>query len=81
MREMPLVAVFEPDPHQIRPDAPRAEQVRHVEGEFARLGHRSPAARLAGHRAHELRMAVPAALAQIDVAAELLQRRVVGGLA
>ena len=31
MREMPLVAVFQPDPHQIRPDAPRAEQVRHVD--------------------------------------------------
>ena len=78
MRVMPFVAVFQPDAQQIRADAPRAEEVRHVEGELARLGHRAPAARLAGHRAHELRMAVPAAFAQVDVATALLQRRVVG---
>ena len=80
MGEMPLVAVFESDPHQIRSDATRAEQVWHVEDGFAGLTHRAPAARLAGHRTHELGMAIPATLAQIDVAPVLLQRRVFGCL-
>ena len=77
---MPLVAVFEPDPRQVRPDAPGAEQVRHIEGVFAGLAHRTPAARFAGHRTNVLGMAVPAALAQIHAPPALLQRRVVGGL-
>ena len=68
MGKMPFIAKFEPDTHQIRPDAPRAEKVRYVIGEFARLRHRAPAARLAGHRADELGMAIPATLAQIHIA-------------
>src|SRR3546814_11906559 len=44
-----------------------------VEGVLARLGDRAPAPRLAGHRAHELRVAVPAALAGVDRAAVRLQ--------
>ena len=78
MGVVPFVAVLQADAQQVRPDAPCAEQVRHVEGEFAQLRHRAPAPRLAGDGADELRMAVPAALAQIDGAAALLQRRVVG---
>src|ERR1700733_1245130 len=66
MRQMPLVAVFEALSGQVRTDAPCAEHVRHVIGIFTRLAHRSPAARLAGHRPHVLGMAVPAALSQID---------------
>ena len=49
-------------------------------GVFAGLAHRTPAARLAGHRTHVLGMAVPATLAQIHAPPALLQRRVVGGL-
>ncbi len=80
MGEMPLVAVFKPDPRQIRSDAPGAEQVRHVVGVFTGLAHRAPAARLAGHRTHVLGMAIPATLEKIHAAAELLQRRIICGL-
>ena len=76
---MPLVAVFEPHPSQVRPDAPGAEQVRHVIGVFARLAHRTPAARLAGYRTNILGMAVPATLAEIHAPPAFLQRRVIGG--
>ena len=78
MRIVPLVSVFEPDSHQVRSDAPRAEKMRYVESELARLRHRAPAAGFAGHRTHELGMAIPATLAQIHVAAALFERRVVG---
>ena len=77
---MPFVAVFEPDPRQVRPDPPGAEQMRHVERVFAGLAHGTPAARLAGHRTNVLGMAVPAAVAQVHAPPALLQRRVVGGL-
>ena len=56
------------------------KQVRHVEGVFACLAHRAPAPRLAGDRADELRVAVPAALARYRPPALLLQRGVVGGV-
>ena len=79
MGEMPFVAILEPDPHQIGSDAPRAEKMRNVESVFAQLRHRAPAARLAGHRTHELGVAIPAALTQIDVATVLFERRVRGG--
>src|ERR1700730_10893776 len=79
MGEMPRVAVFEPDPRQIRPDASGAEEVRHVVGVFTGLAHRTPAARLAGHRTHVLGMAIPATLEKILAAAELLQRRIICG--
>src|SRR5215470_11464997 len=77
---MPLVAVFEPDPSQIGSDAPRPEQVRHVVGVLAGLAHWPPAARLAGHRAHILRMAIPTTLAQIHTATELLDGGVIARL-
>src|ERR1700683_2134156 len=79
MRQMPLVAVFEPLSGQVRTDAPCAEQMRHVVGIFSRFADRSPATRLAGHRTHVLGMAIPAALAQIHTPAYVLERRVVGG--
>ena len=79
MRQMPLVAVLETHPSQVRTDAPCAEQMRHVVGIFTRLAHRSPATGLAGHRPHVLGMAIPAALSQIDTPAHALERRVVGG--
>src|ERR1700683_132477 len=78
MRQMPLVAVFEPHSGQVRTDTPCAEQMRHVVGIFTGFAHRSPAARLTGHRPHVLGMAVPTALAQIDEPASVLQGRVVG---
>src|SRR5271155_1149102 len=53
--------------------------MRHVVGIFAGLAHRPPTARLTGHRTNVLGMAIPAALAQIDEAASLLQRRIVRG--
>src|ERR1700752_775090 len=80
MSEMPLVAVFQSDPRQIRPDASRTKQVRNIEGVFACLAHWSPAARLARHRTNVLGGAIPAAFAEIHTTAELLQRGVVGGL-
>ena len=80
MGKMPFIAIFESDTHQIRPNATRAEEVRYVKGEFARLRHRAPAARLAGHRADELGMAVPATLAEIHIATALLQFRVWGSV-
>src|SRR5438876_738539 len=41
---------------------------------------RSPSARPAGNRTHVLRMAVPTPPAQIHLAAELLKRRIIGGV-
>src|SRR6476659_1128980 len=79
MGKMPFIAEFEPDPHQIRSDASRAEKVRNVIDVFARLRHRAPASRLASDRAYVLGMAIPTALAQIHVTTALLQRRVRGG--
>src|ERR1700677_774247 len=79
MRQMPLVAVFEPLPGQVRTDAPGAEQMRHVVSIFTRFADRSPATRLGSHRSHVLGMAIPAALSQIDTPALVLERRVVGG--
>src|ERR1700685_929318 len=79
MRQMPLVAVFEPLSGQVRTDAPCTKQMRHVVGIFTRFADRSPATRLPGHRPHVLGMAIPAALSQIDAPADVLERRVVGG--
>ena len=80
MGQMPLVAVFQTDTGQIRPDAARRKQMRHVKGILAGLADRPPAARLAGHRPDELRVAVPAAFPCIDLAAKRLQFGVVGRL-
>ncbi|MCY1294590.1 hypothetical protein D9M70_438920 [compost metagenome] len=79
VRQVPGIAVLQADAREIRADAPRREQVRQVERVFAGLGDRAPAPGLAGDGAHELRVAVPAAFARIDLAAPQLQRRVVGG--
>src|ERR1700678_1308155 len=76
---MPLVAVLEAHSGQIRTDAPCAEHMGHVIGIFTGLAHRSPATRLAGHRPHVLRMAIPTALSQIDMPAQVLEGRIVGG--
>src|ERR1700724_2890093 len=77
MREMPFVAVFQPDPGEIGADAPGAKQMRRVERILAGLAHRPPTPRLTRHRPNILRVAVPAALAQIDFATVLLLRRIV----
>ena len=66
MGVVPVVAVLEPDPRQVRPDAPGREQVREVEGVLAGLGHRAPSEIFARHRANVLAVAVPAALADVD---------------
>src|SRR3984885_7835249 len=79
MRQMPLVPVFEPLSGQVRTDAPRAEQMRHVVGIFTRFAHRSPATRLPGHWPHVLGMTIPTALSQVDTPADVLERRIVGG--
>jgi hypothetical protein len=81
MREMPLVAVFESDAGEVGTDAPRREQMRRIEGVLAGLADRAPAPRLAGDRPDELGVAVPAALADVDGAAELLLVVVVGRFA
>ena len=80
MRQMPGIAVLETDARQVRPDAPRGEQVRHVKGILTGLRNRSPASRLAGYWPDVLRMTVPATLADIDFTTALLQRGVFGGM-
>ena len=57
---------------QVRADAARAEHLRHVVDELARLTHRTPLVGVAVHRADELRMAVPTTLANVDLAAQIL---------
>ena len=77
MGQMPCVAVFQSDPRQVRSDAARGKHVWQVVGVFAGLGHRPPAARFAGDRAHVLGVAIPAAFPRIDCAPAKLQGRVV----
>src|SRR5258708_39396613 len=58
---------------QIGTDAPRTEHLRHVIDELARLTHRTPLIGVAVDRPHELRMAIPATLANIDRTAHVLE--------
>ena len=51
MRQMPLVAVLEPDPGEIRGDTLGAERGRDVERVLARLAYRPPSARVGADRA------------------------------
>jgi hypothetical protein len=77
---VPVVAVLEPEAREVGADPARGEQVRQVEGVLAGLRDRPPAQVLAGHGPHVLAVAVPAALADVDGAAEALERRVVRGV-
>ena len=77
MRVVPVVPVLEPDARQVGADPPRREQMRQIIRVLAGLGDRPPAQVLARHRPHVLAVAVPAALADVDAAAQTLERRVV----
>jgi hypothetical protein len=65
---MPVVAILEPDACQIGTDSPCREELWQVEGILAGFGDRAPAEVFAGHRAHVLAVAVPAAFPDVDAA-------------
>src|SRR3546814_12648374 len=79
MGKVPFVAELEAHAGQIGAYATRREEVRHIERIFAGLADRPPAARLPRDRPHELGVAIPASLPDIDPPAKLLQVGVVGG--
>src|SRR2546430_8473434 len=77
---VPVVGVLEPHTRQVRSDASGGEEMGEVEGVLAGLGDRSPPELLAGDRPHVLAVAVPAPLADIHGAPELLEWRVIARL-
>ena len=80
MRDVPAILELATHTGQVRPNPPGAEEVRTVIGVFPSLGHRAPTKCLPRDRTDILRMALPAALPDIDAPPAKFQRCVVGDL-
>src|ERR1700736_2400777 len=72
MRVVPFIGAPVALAGQIWADPASTKHLRHVIDELARLAHRTPFVGVAVDRAHELRMAVPATLANVDLATQVL---------
>src|SRR5947209_5320940 len=80
MRDVPAILVLAARACQFRSDPPGTEEMWMIIRVFSGLGHRTPTKGLPRDRSDILRMAVPAALPDVDVPPTKLQRSVVGHL-